>query len=771
VIDFSRIEGIMKEAGMTPEHVLRIPPRSGLSAEERQYLENLVKGAAPSRFRSIADAAISRGELRVLPIEIGGKNPAIKWARSADNIRDGVDTRIDTFTSKEWAAVVGEWVNDLAERFPELNACVVAKPDEQVFVDCDTYAEFISAYERFTGEQFPVTYTTSARENRTQIHFQQTDATRKMGNVSQFAVDGIDLSVRQRNQYVLAEGSQHPSGSVYQRVVDAPIAQMPDKLVAFIEHLEKTAKTAVEAPAKASMESKGVDATVEGPKIKHGHHDNTLRDVARKLRGMGWQQDTILERLVAVCRSRCENYGSDYQEMCEKHAKSAMKFQPNEDKSLALNQSVALQQPSEAQAVAPPPSQEKLNLDTSEGATRPVFPIWAIQGTSIYENLVKPAVATSSKFEEFIFVPAMQVMMNFLSRKVNIELQPTNLNMFVGLVSPYGEFFKSTSCGLAHKYFQYAAISSEASGSKSSESSVETSHVLISVSGSPEGFGLSMKKKNCRQSILFNDELGKFVSKAGIDSSSFSSDLLSWYGSGYFGNTVTNGKNNFAFETGTYTFGWLWATTDRGFNRHWPKLAGMSSGIEDRMFFVVSPEKPKPAGPYSDPDISMMEGALKTRALIDKAINQRLYRIEEPEMYAKRAKGLDPRSFDLLKKLSLYLAVDLNLDVIDDDCMERARALVDYRNQAAAFLEPIEADNAEGRLMKEIVRELHQNKGKMPYRDLCRDLDYRRHGMKLWKSAYYGLLNHGDIAEFQEVRTPGKRATRMVGLVKHEEDE
>jgi hypothetical protein len=358
----------------------------------------------------------------------------------------------------------------------------------------------------------------------------------------------------------------------------------------------------------------------------------------------------------------------------------------------------------------------------------------------------------------------MQTMMNFLARKVNIELQPTNLNMFVGLVSPYGEFFKSTSCGLAHKYFQLVGICSEKT---SDVGGGETSHVKISLAGSPEGFGISMKKMNCRQSIL----LGKFVSKAGIDGSAFSSDLLSWYGSGYFGNTVTNGKNNFAFESGTYTFGWLWCTTDRNFNRYWPKLAGMSSGIEDRMFFVVAPEKPKPSTPYSDPEVSMREGAIKTRALIDKAINQRLYRIEEYEMYVQRAKGLDPRSLDLLKKLSLYLAIDLGLEVIDDDCMERARALVDYRNQAAAFLEPIEADNAEGRLQKEVLRELKQNRGKVSYRDLCLSLDYSRHGMKLWKTAYYGLVNHGDIIEFQEARTEGKRTTRMVGLVKHDEDE
>jgi len=96
--------------------------------------------------------------------------------------------------------------------------------------------------------------------------------------------------------------------------------------------------------------------------------------------------------------------------------------------------------------------------------------------------------------------------------------------------------------------------------------------------------------------------------------------------------------------------------------------------------------------------------------------------------------------------------------------------LVDYRNQAAKFLEPIEAENQEGRLMKEILRELKQNGGRMSYRDLCRNMEYNRYG-RLWGTAYGVLKNHGDIVEFWEQRTPGKRKTGMVGLVLHDPDE
>jgi hypothetical protein len=472
------------------------------------------------------------------------------------------------------------------------------------------------------------------------------------------------------------------------------------------------------------------------------------------------EEDSIRTALHELVEKNCEppiNWSK-----VDTMAKSICNFPIGEDKSLALTQpAVTAVQTAETQ-------EEPVELDTTEGALRPKFPLWTLQGTSLYENLVMPAVATSSKFEEFIFLPAMQVMMNYLSRKVNIELQPTNLNLFLGLVSPYGEFFKSTSAKLAHKYCQLAGLCAETTHDMKNAGAL----TLITQAGSPEGFGILMKRLNGKHAIMFNDELGKFAAKAGIDSSAFSHDMLTWYGSEYFSNTVSASKNNFAFENGTYTFGWLWCTTDRNFNRYWPKLAGISSGIGDRMFFAVSQEKPRPSVPYEDPSAeTLILGAKKTRALIDKAVEQRLYRIEEYENYVKRAEGLNPRSLDMLKKLALYFAIDLGLDVIDDDCVERARALVDYRNQADKFLEPIEADNIEGRLQKEIMRELRQNRGLMTYRELCRDLDYSRYGSKLWKGAYWGLVNHGDIVDFKEARTAGKRKTRMVGLVKHSEDE
>lgn len=253
------------------------------------------------RFETIARAAIARGENRVLPIVVGAKKPAIKWSGSD----------LDVLPAEQWASQVDAWVANVASsQFADLNACVVAKPLEFVFIDCDTYREFVAGYEAFSGETFPPTYTTSARGNRVQIHFRQTDATRTLGNVSQFAVDGVDLSVRQNNLYVLAEGSQHPTGSTYQRVVDARIIPMPDKLVEYIQHLEKRADE-VTKTKNAEKVAAGQTAVVdEYPRnehglIIHGHIHPYMVSEAGKMRQAGKTVEEIevelLERVHANC--------------------------------------------------------------------------------------------------------------------------------------------------------------------------------------------------------------------------------------------------------------------------------------------------------------------------------------------------------------------------------------------------------------------------------------------------------------------------------------
>ncbi len=223
--------------------------------------------------------------------------------------------------------------------------------------------------------------------------------------------------VKSEGGYVLAPFSQHPDGPIYTVTVTTDITPLPDGLV---ERLRPERKSS---------------PTLEGEKIPRGQHDIELTRIAGKLRQAGMEEDSIYDALVEVCEKRCENYGSDYREMCLKIAHSVCHY-PVLNTDLVLTQSAGVSQTAQVAAVP--------EIDTSESAERPVFPYWALEGTSLYGGLVKPAIASSSKHAEFIAMPAIQMMMNYLSGRVRIG-QHTNFNIFVGLISPYGQFFKSSS--------------------------------------------------------------------------------------------------------------------------------------------------------------------------------------------------------------------------------------------------------------------------------------------------------------------------------------
>src|SRR5258708_8596314 len=106
--------------------------------------------------------------------------------------------------------------------------------------------------------------------------------------------------------YVLGHNSVHPNGPVYNVVVSAPVAPTPQGLI-----------------DRLRPERKSVDASPNGEKILFGQHDTQLHRIAGKLSGIGMEEEAIYEALVEICEKRCENYGSDYLDMCRKHAKNS----------------------------------------------------------------------------------------------------------------------------------------------------------------------------------------------------------------------------------------------------------------------------------------------------------------------------------------------------------------------------------------------------------------------------------------------------------------
>jgi len=110
--------------------------------------------------------------------------------------------------------------------------------------------------------------------------------------------------IKSKGGYVLSSGAVHPDGPTYTVINDSPIAPLPD-----ISTLVR-------------QDSERVNASADGPPIPFGSHDTELARIAGVLRNASMNEQDIEEHLIRVCERRCENYGSDYREMCKKIAHS-----------------------------------------------------------------------------------------------------------------------------------------------------------------------------------------------------------------------------------------------------------------------------------------------------------------------------------------------------------------------------------------------------------------------------------------------------------------
>ena len=115
--------------------------------------------------------------------------------------------------------------------------------------------------------------------------------------------------VKSTGGYVLAAGSVHPSGAIYTVLDDSPIVDVPERIAELVKH-----------------ESERVNASKDGPPIPYGSHDTELFRIGCMLRNAGMNYQEIREALINICQRRCENYGSDYVDMCEKKTKQACKY-------------------------------------------------------------------------------------------------------------------------------------------------------------------------------------------------------------------------------------------------------------------------------------------------------------------------------------------------------------------------------------------------------------------------------------------------------------
>lgn len=689
-------------------------------------------------FKDIAQPLIERG-VPVIPLL-----PRTKKAFSDD---------WPTLASTD-AAQILRW----DAQYPDANIGCAAKaePNGIWFFEIDD-PKLFAQIEQETGQKFPKTFTVRSRPGRGHLYWRHDTASIALAAaaakayISVKSAEGHEAcSARLNHAYVVGPGSTHPETlALYEIRSTAPIIEAPDWLINWIKaHQSKDEKLPL-------------TARLDGPKIPRGSHDNELTRIAGKLRQDGLEEGTICDALIEICEKRCEDYGTDYKEMCSKIAHSVGRYAIVDNRVLHNGVPVGESfNPNPAPTVQVAGNQASIP-DIEEGVKReplvhPKFPEWVMEGTSIYENFVKPYCDTNCRYPEFMFMPAMALLLNYLGTKVHIEgKQSMPLSIYMLLIGRKGKLFKSASVRDAMEYFRLMGLLEHASPNVR----VADAKSMVWSAGSPEGFLLGVNAANCKNAVLFYDELVTLVNKAGIDSSNMIGSLLSAYEGSKLQNAVKERKNNYSFEPLSYCISMLTCVTDQDFRKRWSRLAGDDNGLDERFFFLFQPETFRPMTPLED--VSFAEGALKTRALIDKAVQQRAYKITDSsplksvmnsndknhELCVGRWGKVTGRCEQRAEKWALAFAVDLGRDEIDEECIERGLALSKYELEVKNWLKTFEAETKEARNQQEAMYWIERSGGTIEKHKLERLLHTERIGIYQWTMAYKSMVMAGWIAE------------------------
>jgi hypothetical protein len=630
---------------------------------------------------------------------------------------------------KEWPQMATTDLQRLAELSAEIPNCngasvAQARVGGFWFLEVDS-PDVVKRIEEETGQQIPATFRVRSRPGRGHFYWKHTPASIAMGNLSQSYVRHGDFSVRADNQYVVSANSIHPHSQLPYTALreEDVIIECPDWLVFWLQS-QRVEKKAAETEIK--KDAHGL--------IEHGFIHGWLVSQAGRLRNIGLDIDTLETTLVKLAEENCAP-PLDLAKV-RQVARSFAKYEAGQSGDILFKQ----QEPVAVNV------QEEVELPTFENEPYPVFPAYVMEGTSLYENFVKPVCDKNSRIAYFMWLPAMTILLNYIGPKIKIKrfggLEPFRGSIYEVLIGRKGKTNKSSCINDAKNYFNYIGCLMQ----HSRDVKNADAKTLAFTIGSAEGLGIEMQKTNCRNALLSYDELSQLVSKIGIESSSLASGLLQMYEAAPFANGVKSGKESFSLQPDTYCTSLIAATTDSKFAELWSKLAGSDTGLDDRFMFILQPEiLPEPK---LKTYVNTIEGSMRTKVLIDKAIQQAEFAFEDsghPGLL--ELNEIENRFAIRAEKWAVGIAIDLGLDIVDDECVARAVDIVKYEMAVKRYLKSYEATTREGEIQMSIRRVLEMARGRMGKRDLERKLNAGRHGTSLWKQAYKGLLLDGIFRE------------------------
>jgi hypothetical protein len=659
-------------------------------------------------FKQIAEPLVARG-VPVMPLR-----PRTKIA-FIQNWPDVATTDL---------AQIERWDAEL----PDANGASVslAKEGGVWFLDIDKEG-FSDEIEKQTGQKIPETFTVRSSKGKGHYYFRQSPASMAMGIIKAVGSDGHELfSARSGNAYVVSPKSVHPdTGKIYEIIRDTDIIPAPDWLVQWCIN---------QKPKEVFEKS----VPVETKKIVSGSRNNAITSLlgrARQTSELNFEE--LLALGLRLNEERCEPPLSEQE--VRTIANSVSKYSVTETPRPLIGGVPVGQLPSTAVVQAQP-----LERPEIKAIPYPVFPDpkWIFKDCSIFDGFVRPVCeANPSRRAEFMMLPALTILLNYIGTKVRIEFKGLIPSIYLVLVARKGRMFKSSSIQDAIEYLNHVGIVDYANqGTRNAEGKS-----LVWTAGSPEGLGMEMARTNCHSPILFYDELATLSKKTSIEGSSLGQALSTMYESGLFANTVKGRKEQFSHAPKSYCASLLAATTDKNFIQTMSPIITSAQGNDERFMYVYQPEILPKATPQVLVDTK--PGSSLTRQRIDKAIKKGVYSIDGDMTRLEHLSEINNRVEQRAEKWALALAIDLGKDTIDDDVLERAYYIAKYELAVKKYLHIPESTTREASIQNEIIQLLQRNGGSVLVRDLNRVMHPERHGTSLWFQVYNGLIRGGWIAE------------------------
>ena len=686
-----------------------------------------------SFFKNIATPLVACG-IPVIPLKPKSKEPLFdRWQELAS---------IDPIQIDKWD-----------EEYPNANCASVAQGKIGGIwffeVDNDTV---IPRMEADTGQSLPSTTTVKSSPKRGHIYFKQSLASISMGNLAQGFVKNGDWSARVNNTYCVSPGSIHPKGGTYDLISNEEIVEAPQFLIDWM--------TSQKIDKKKIIEDDGVSFFTEG------RRNDFLTSVGGGLRHAGLDYEGILAGLLRVNELRCRPPLPESE--VQTIAASCARYKAGNPlaETVLISGKVA-------GTTTPVPKTPAIDISSNEeeflnliAQPYPVFPEWVMLNTSIFDGFVKPFCDVNSRISYFMFMSAFAIMLNYLGGKVRVAEKNLMPSLYLLMIGKRGVTFKSTSAQDAFAYWELAGLIGH--GGLETRNAEGRSTVLSP--GSPEGLGKEMTRLRCKNPLLFYDELKMLCDKAGIQSSSMAAALLIWYESKKFQNIVKSQKDSYSFNPGEYCLSLITASTIKNFEANWSKLTIGSSGLADRFSFILQPATLKPIVPYTH--VVPLEAARRSRLLVDKAIDQGVYHINNTIPLSQFVTEIKDgnRIEHLAEKFALGFAVDLGYDSIDEDAVERGIALARYIEQVRNYMHLFEAETREGALQQSMMASAKSTRGTVTLRTLENNLHAHKYGTSVWKAALIGLCQYG-WAKIDGAGTRGdpKRLTLLVDVLDDEE--